>query len=165
MKCICCRSAVDEESACCQVCGFPLLGGNGSSMKSIAGEYRRNLLGSTVLSVEQYYYGYSDDGELQELESEYVQMANASELPQEGVLWFDTEFEPFALQRDIELHVLVQNGSCSNYSTLIVKNDKRIQCSKLGICSADGCRARFVVGNGTENRYSDEISLLIKQNH
>ena len=164
MKCDCCRSPVDEENACCQVCGFPLLGGDGSDMSSIIGDYRRSLLGGTVLSIEQFYYGYNGDGELEELKSEYVDIANAADLPQDEILWFDCGYEPLELQREFELHALVRNSKYSFRANLLVKPDSVKTFSKLGVCTEDGCRVRFVVGDGTDNFYTESIPLLIKRN-
>ncbi|MBQ1807730.1 MAG: hypothetical protein II012_08875, partial [Ruminococcus sp.] len=96
MRCVCCRSPVDEEKACCPRCGFPLLGGNREDRRKIAGDYRKKLLGGTFLSIRQYYYGYDSDGDLQELKSEYVRAACAGELPPEGILWLDCAFAPLA---------------------------------------------------------------------
>ena len=85
MRCVCCRSPVDEEKACCPRCGFPLLGGNREDRRKIAGDYRKKLLGGTFLSIRQYYYGYDSNGDLQELKSEYVRAACAGELPPERI--------------------------------------------------------------------------------
>ena len=103
MRCVCCRSPVDEEKVCCPRCGFPLLGGDQENRRRIAGDYRKKLLGDTFLSVRQYFYGYDSDGDLQELKSEYVRAACAGELPPEGIRWLDTEFAPLASGRDVEL--------------------------------------------------------------
>ena len=105
MRCVCCRSPVDEEKVCCPRCGFPLLGGDQENRRRIAGDYRKKLLGDTFLSVRQYFYGYDSDGDLQELKSEYVRAACAGELPPEGIRWLDTEFAPLASGRDVELEI------------------------------------------------------------
>ena len=136
MRCVCCRSPVDEEKVCCPRCGFPLLGGDQENRRKIAGDYRKKLLGDTFLSVRQYFYGYDSDGDLQELKSEYVRAACAGELPPEGIRW---------------LKLLIAAG-------------KLDRMSQLGIYSDEGLRVRFAVGNGTEAVLSDSVPLLINQN-
>ena len=164
MRCVCCRSTVDEEKVCCLRCGFPLLGGDQENRRRIAGDYRKKLLGGTFLSIRQYYYGYDSDGDLQELKSEYVRAACAGELPPEGILWLDCAFAPLASGRDVELDIQIQNGSCLRSAKLLVAAGKLNRMTRLGIYADEGLRVRFAVGNGTESVLSDSVPLLINQN-
>ena len=164
MRCVCCRSPVDEEKVCCPRCGFPLLGGDQENRRRIAGDYRKKLLGDTFLSVRQYFYGYDSDGDLQELKSEYVRAACAGELPPEGIRWLNTEFAPLASGRDVELEIQIQNGSRSRSAKLLIAAGKLDRMTQLGIYSDEGLRVRFAVGNGTQAVLSDSVPLLINQN-
>ena len=83
---------------------------------------------------------------------------------QDEILWFDCGYEPLELQREFELHALVRNSKYSFRANLLVKPDSVKTFSKLGVCTEDGCRVRFVVGDGTDNFYTESIPLLIKQN-
>ena len=164
MRCICCRSPVSEKMVCCPRCGFPLLGGDRENRRRIAGDYRKKLLGGTVLFIRHYYYDYDGNGDLQELKSEYVRAANADELPPEGVLWLPTEFAPLAQGRDVELDIQIQNGSRVRSSVLTVAAGKLDRLTQLGFYSDEGLCVRLAVGDGNQTVLSDSVPLLMIQN-
>ena len=77
MECKCCGESVENDLAKCSVCGFPLLGDLGDKLPQILSDYRNTLLHDVSLAVKLYYYGYDDDGEMGELKSGYVKVADA----------------------------------------------------------------------------------------
>ncbi len=162
MECKCCGESVENDLAKCSVCGFPLLGDLGDKLPQILSDYRNTLLHDVSLAVKLYYYGYDEDGEMGELKSEYVKVADAPALTHDNIFWLDTVFEPSGIKRTVTLDVRVQNDKTSRDSALSADLGKVPEGGRLGICLCKGYRVRFALGNKKQSILTDSISLLIK---
>lgn len=162
MECKCCGESVENDVAKCSVCGFPLLGDIGDKLPQILADYRNKLLSDVSIAVKLYYYGYDSDGELGELKSEYVKVADAPALKPDSILWLDTVFEPPGIKRTVTLDVRVQNSKSVRDKALSADLGKAPSGGRLGVRLGKGCRVRFAVGNQQESILTDSISLLIK---
>ena len=159
MLCKCCRASVEEDMACCPICGFTLLG-NMAAAPAVLEEYRKKRLGDISISVRFYYYRYNRDGELEEEKNEYVKVADALALTDGKVLWFGGLFDATAVRRSITLDVSIDRGATASRAQLTAQNKGELSCGRLGVRLDGGFRARLVVGDESRYIVTNSIALL-----
>lgn len=160
MQCKCCMKSMESDRAVCPVCGFSALG---NPKQSDVEDFRSLRLRGINISVKVYYYEKNSVGDLEEKKSEYITVANASQLRYREVFWLEKEFESFDVDHDIELDVGIFNGSENIHATLSAAIKNPLTCARLGLWIDDGFVVHLVVGSKEQFVYSQGVALISKK--
>lgn len=161
MQCRCCMHNVEDGMARCNVCGFPMGFNRNAGVDDIAKQFREKRLNGVSIDVKFYYYEQiNSSGELAEQKSEYITVADALSLIYQEVIWFEGEFNPPEVERDITLEVRVNFPDKTVEQTLTAGLDKASKCVKLGVYLDEGFSARLAVGTQESYVLSEGVSLM-----
>ena len=166
MKCEVCGNNISDNSAKCNVCGFPVLKVpfqemNGEIRKQIeqmAVDYRNELLKDIELLLVVYFQNTNGKARVLNKE-EMISLTNCLELCEDSIIWCDKEFANVDTE-DLEIHVVLRRNDKKDeiliFKVMVPEGDGlwRVGVKKVGFMGV-----QLVIANDIDSKNSQVISL------